>query len=236
MRFAKACAVSGVRPLFGSDLAVPLLDTAVTGRTGQPGSAAGERRRTPARGGAFVDESAPRITLLARDKAGWANLCALITAGWAARAERGGQPVVPWEAIQEHAEGLTVLLGPGSQPVRALAASRSDTATKLLAPWREAFGPHLRLEAVHHRRSGTAPGSLRLAARTVGPAGAAGDAAECSVPPDRSGAEVAGADLPGRAPQSFSRHDSFVHADPQARDRLDRTQDLRDVVEGVGEA
>nr|WP_095878116.1 DNA polymerase III subunit alpha [Streptomyces sp. TLI_235] len=172
VRFAKACAVSGVRPLFGADLAVPFLDTAAAGRTGRPGagSPAGERRpRTPARGGAFVDESAPRITLLARDRTGWANLCVLITAGWAARAERGGgQPVVPWEAIREHAEGLTVLLGPASQPVRALAAGRPDTATELLAPWREAFGPHLRLEAVHHRRTGTGPGSLRLAARTVG--------------------------------------------------------------------
>ncbi|MEV8100655.1 PHP domain-containing protein, partial [Kitasatospora sp. NPDC085879] len=172
VRFAKACAASGVRPLFGADLAVPFLDSAAAGRTGRPGAAVvvGERRpRTPARGGAFVDESAPRITLLARDRTGWANLCALITAGWAARVERGGgQPIVPWAAIQEHAEGLTVLLGPGSQPLRALAAGRPDTATELLAPWREVFGPHLRLEAVHHRRTGTAPGSLRLAARTVG--------------------------------------------------------------------
>ncbi|WP_043174509.1 DNA polymerase III subunit alpha [Streptomyces sp. NRRL B-24484] len=172
VRFANACAAAGIRPIFGADLAVPLLDAAATGRTGRPGggaATAGERRRTPARGGAFVDESAPRVTLLARDRTGWANLCALITAGWAARAERGGgRPVVPWEAIAQHAEGLTVLLGPTSQPLRALATGRPDTATELLAPWREAFGPHLRLEAVHHRRTGTGPGSLRLAARTVG--------------------------------------------------------------------
>ncbi|WP_263101170.1 PHP domain-containing protein [Kitasatospora sp. DSM 101779] len=46
VRFAKASAASGGRPLFGADLAVPLLDTAAAGRTGRPGgaAAAGERR------------------------------------------------------------------------------------------------------------------------------------------------------------------------------------------------
>ncbi|MBT2438968.1 DNA polymerase III subunit alpha, partial [Streptomyces sp. ISL-36] len=41
-------------------------------------------------------------------------------------------------------------------------------AARLLAPWRERYGDALRLEAVHHGRSGAGPGSLRLAARTVG--------------------------------------------------------------------
>ncbi|MER5638117.1 DNA polymerase III subunit alpha [Kitasatospora sp. NPDC002227] len=159
VRHAKACAAAGVRPLFGADLAVGLAEP----------TAAAARRRSPARGGAFVDESAPRITVLARDKAGWANICSLISAAWAARAERGGgQPVVPLEVLAGLTEGLTVLLGPGSEPVRALAAGRPDRATQLLAPWREMFGPALRLEAVHLGRAGTSPGSLRLAARTVG--------------------------------------------------------------------
>ncbi|MFI6449833.1 PHP domain-containing protein [Kitasatospora sp. NPDC050543] len=159
VRHAKACAANGLRPLFGADVAVGLVD--------QPEAAV--RRRTPARGGAFVDESAPRVTLLARDRTGWANLCSLISTAWTVRAERGGgQPVVPLEVLAAHAEGLTVLLGPGSEPVRALAAGRPDRATTLLVPWREWSGPHLRLEAVHLRRTGTGPGSLRLAARTVG--------------------------------------------------------------------
>lgn len=164
VRFAKACAKQGVRPVFGADLAVPRLQPA--------GPTAAVRPRHPVRGGAFVDESAPRIVLLARDRTGWANLCALISAAWAARADAGGSrpggPVVPWSAIQRHAEGLTALLGPASEPVQALAAGRTDRAVELLGPWREVYGPHLRLEAVHHRRPGTGPGSLRLAARTVG--------------------------------------------------------------------
>lgn len=160
VRFAQACAKAGIRPLFGAELAVPPLS---------PAHPVPSKGRTPARGGAFVADSAPRITLMARDGTGWANLCALITAAWAARQQAGGgQPIVPWPAIQQHAEGLTVLLGPASEPVQALAAGRPDQAAELLAPWREVFGPHLRLEAVHHRRTGTGPGSLRLAARTLG--------------------------------------------------------------------
>jgi len=150
VRFAKACAKAGVRPLFGTELAV-----------GEP--VRGERRRAPVRGGAFIDESTPRVTFLARDGAtGWADLCRLVTAAHTAE----GTPLLPWPA--NHGDGLTVLLGPASDVGRALAAGRPDRAAKLLAPWREIYGDALRLETVWHHREGTGPGSLRLAARTVG--------------------------------------------------------------------
>lgn len=153
VRFAKACAKAGVRPLFGTELAV-----------GEPAPAGGARRRTPVRGGAFIDESTPRVTFLARDGAtGWAALCRLITA---AHRSGDGRPVLPWE--ENHGDGMTVLLGPASDVGRALAAGRPDRAARLLAPWRERYGDALRLESVWHGREGTGPGSLRLAARTVG--------------------------------------------------------------------
>ncbi|WP_189230418.1 DNA polymerase III subunit alpha [Streptomyces flaveolus] len=160
VRFAKACAKAGVRPLFGAELAVAApepeadrTDTAVRR----------DRRRTPVRGGAFVDESAPRVTFLARDGArGWADLCRLVSAAHTAETS----PLLSWP--DNHADGLTVLLGPDSDVGRALAAGRPDRAAKLLAPWREVYGDALRLEAVWHGRTGTGPGSLRLAARTVG--------------------------------------------------------------------
>lgn len=156
VRFARACEREGVRPLFGVDLAV--FPVAGDGRAHRP--------RTPARGGAFVDESAPRVTFLARDGAqGWAELCRLVTAAHTAVPE-GGRPLV--ERLALPAEGLTVLLGPASDVGRALSAGRPDLAAALLAPWRELYGDDLRLEAVHHGRTGTGPGSLRLAARTVG--------------------------------------------------------------------
>ncbi|WP_432155656.1 DNA polymerase III subunit alpha [Streptomyces sp. bgisy153] len=159
VRFAKACAKAGIRPLFGVDLAVAPSEPA---RREDPTRR--ERRRTPVRGGAFVDESAPRATFLARDGArGWAGLCAVVSA---AHAAEGGTPLLPRPA--DRADGLTVLLGPDSDVGRALAAGRPDRAARLLAAWREVHGDALRLEAVWHGREGTGPGSLRLAARTVG--------------------------------------------------------------------
>ncbi|WP_460063999.1 DNA polymerase III subunit alpha [Streptomyces sp. YKOK-I1] len=156
VRFAKACAKAGVRPLFGVDLAV-------AGPVRQDSDVRRERRRTPVRGGAFIDESAPRATFLARDGArGWADLCRIVTTAHA----DGDVPVLPWTG--NHGDGLTVLLGPASDVGRALAAGRPDRAAKLLGPWREVYGDALCLEAVWHGREGTGPGSLRLAARTVG--------------------------------------------------------------------
>lgn len=165
VRFAKACAGAGVRPLFGVELAV-----------GEPEAVRRAHRRTPVRGGAFIDESAPRVTFLARDGArGWADLCRLVTAAHSPThpapsgrdAHRpAGTPLLPWPG--NHGDGLTVLLGPASDVGRALAAGRPDRAARLLGPWREIYGDALRLEVVWHGRTGTGPGSLRLAARTVG--------------------------------------------------------------------
>ncbi|WP_217254300.1 DNA polymerase III subunit alpha [Streptomyces sp. AC602_WCS936] len=161
VRFAKACAKAGVRPLFGAELAVAAPASGAADRTET--SVRRDRRRAPVRGGAFVDESTPRVTFLARDGArGWAGLCRLVSAAHTAE----GIPLLSWP--DNHADGLTVLLGPDSDVGRALAAGRPDRAARLLAPWREVYGDALRLEAVWHGRKGTGPGSLRLAARTVG--------------------------------------------------------------------
>ena len=154
VRFARACAEVGVRPLFGVELAVA-----------QPaGESPRERRRTPVRGGAFLDESAPRAVFLARDgAAGWARLCRLVTAAHAAGP--GERPVLPW--AETHGEGLIVLLGPDTPTGRALAAGRPDLAARLLAPWREAFGDdalRVEVDAAGPRRD--AARALRLAAET----------------------------------------------------------------------
>ncbi|MCX4574005.1 DNA polymerase III subunit alpha [Streptomyces sp. NBC_01571] len=157
VRFARACAEAGVRPVFGVDLAVEAL--------APPPPA--QRHRTPARGGAHVIEPSLRFVLLAQNRAGWARLCRITSAAHAG-AGSGTPPVVPWEALREHGgPGLTVLLGPLSEPVRALAVGREDVAMKLLAPWKEIFGREVRLEVVAQKRFGTGPGSLRLAARTL---------------------------------------------------------------------
>ncbi|MFI6349276.1 DNA polymerase III subunit alpha [Streptomyces sp. NPDC050560] len=182
IRFAKACERAGIRPLFGVELAIadgPVGPVGPAGRAGRAGrgepvssyrESGVSTRRAPVRGGAFIDESTPRVTFLARDGArGWAGLCRLITAaheGVTAGGSTGDLPVLPRAALP--ADGLTVLLGPASDVGRALAAGRPDRAAGLLARWRELYGDALRLEAVWHGRDGTGPGSLRLAARTVG--------------------------------------------------------------------
>ena len=101
VRFAKAAAKAGVRPLFGVDLAIARTEAE------EP---AVSSRRSPARGGAFVDESAPRVTFLARDRSGWAAISRMISAAHADPAAR--RPLLTWSALRQYADpGLTVLLG-----------------------------------------------------------------------------------------------------------------------------
>lgn len=161
VRFVDACEEQGIRPLFGVELAVA---EPAGGPVRERDRTPAVRRRTPVRGGAFIDESAPRTVFLARDgAAGWADLCRLVTT---AHAAGDGGPLLPWQ--DNHGSGVIVLLGPDSGVGRALAAGRTGDATRLLAAWREIYGDALRLEVVHHGRGGTGPGSLRHAARTLG--------------------------------------------------------------------
>ncbi|GAA3126148.1 hypothetical protein GCM10020254_86950 [Streptomyces goshikiensis] len=159
VRFAKAATAAGIRPVFGVDVAVAPHTPARPGSTIRP--------RTPVRGGAHVVEPPLRVTLLARSTAGWARLCRLVSDAHADAA--GALPVVSWETLGRYAdEDLVVLLGPVSEPARALSAGRPDLAEHLIAPWREMAGANLRLETVCWGVPGTGPGSLRLAARTIG--------------------------------------------------------------------
>lgn len=152
VRFAKACAGAGIRPLFGVDLAVPGVSAA--------GPGAAKRQRTPARGGAFVTETPQRAVFLARNERGWAELCRLVTVA----SDQG----VTWEDLSCPEGELFVLLGADSEVGQALASGRPDRAATLLGPWRTRFGRALRIETSWHGRPGTGPGSLRLAARMAG--------------------------------------------------------------------
>ncbi|MFF3958477.1 DNA polymerase III subunit alpha [Streptomyces sp. NPDC001890] len=157
VRFAKAAAAAGIRPLFGVDLAVAPHTPS--------GPVPARRGRTPVRGGTHVAEAPMRVTLLAQNASGWGRLCRIVSA---AHASGGGPPLASWEVLQHYAgQDLTILLGPVSEPVRALTAGRPDIAQQLLAPWRDLAGENLRLESVCWGIPGTGPGSVRLAAHTL---------------------------------------------------------------------
>jgi error-prone DNA polymerase len=128
-RFVDACEREGVRPILGASLTVREAGTLPLPRTG----------RKP------VDAS---VLLLARDAAGYANLCRLVTDAHMT-GERGDPSLTP-EQICAHTEGLVALLGPSSPPGSLALAGRIDAGRRAAMPYREAFGERA-FVAVQHR-------------------------------------------------------------------------------------
>jgi error-prone DNA polymerase len=110
------------------------------------------------------EDRSGRVVLLARDAAGYANLCRLISSahaggsGGVARTERDdiaprqradppgrtverGEPWLSPREVMERAEGLVCLLGAESPPGAAARIGRPGAARELARPWREAFAP-----------------------------------------------------------------------------------------------
>ena len=85
------------------------------------------------------EDRSGRVVLLARDAAGYANLCRLISSAHA-RGERGEPWLSPRE-VMERAGGLVCLLGAESPPGAAARIGRPGAARELARPWREAFAP-----------------------------------------------------------------------------------------------
>jgi error-prone DNA polymerase len=117
VRFAQACAIAQVKPIFGTRLTV-------------------ENLKTPGRG---------TITLIARTQDGYTNLCRVLTAAHM-RGDRG-DPCACIEDVARNAEGLFVLLGPESEPGRLAIEGRFDDADAMLRRWHDATAPrHLFIE------------------------------------------------------------------------------------------
>src|SRR5712691_9580922 len=116
-RFGTACAHVGVRPIYGASLTVRTLR---------------------------ADRS---ITVLAKDAAGYGNLCRLITS--AHMTGERGDPALTTGQVCERAEGLVCLLGPESEPGRLATLGHLDQAGKALQPFGDAFGPDLFVEVRH---------------------------------------------------------------------------------------
>ena len=236
IKFVQACVAAGVRPILGVDLAVASMGTFPAGgrrgaeappspasvppRTMSTGAPSVAARRTPARGGAFVDDGSPRITVLARDPRGWASICRLVSATQLT-GERG-RPVSSLALVAEHLgrvdAGVFVLLGPDSEIGRALAVRRPDQAATALDRWRSVLdSANLFIEVVHHRGAGDAARAARLL----------GFAAEVGVPAVLTNA-VRYAD-PGDAPTAdvLDAARRLVVLDPRHVDRVNAEGSLK---------
>ncbi len=156
VRFVRACAGAGIAAVLGADLAVaPLLP--------QPQRPAA-KRRTPARGGTWLEAPQPRAVFLARGAAGWASLCRLVSCAHLT-GERGA-PQVTLEQVAAHSAGLVVLLGPASEIGWALQRRREDLADRILRRWQDVLDPGCAVIAVASHRAaddaGCVPAGLPL--------------------------------------------------------------------------
>ena len=183
VKFAQACQQAGIRPVLGVDLALAPVGPAGLRRARR----SGRRRRAPVRGGAHRDlpvhrGGLPRVTFLARGRAGWAGICRMVSETHLA-GERG-RPVATLERLAPHLAGgdVVVLLGPASELGVAATRRRDDLGLAALAPWLEvlrARGPRRRagLPPAPRRGSGGGgwgPGTSPHAARMAGVAHGAG--------------------------------------------------------------
>ncbi len=125
VRFARSCRDAGIKPIFGAELTIG-------GEDGRPQS---------------------HVTVIARDKAGYANLCRLISDSHLSN-ERN-QPATTFTKLTERAEGLFVLSGCGRGEVARLAAAGDmPEAVAAARRWRDVFGDSYRVEVFDHRGYG----------------------------------------------------------------------------------
>ena len=133
-------------------------------------------------------EDAARVTLLASGRRGWASLCRLVSAAHQAGAR--GAPVITPALVADYAEGLIILLGPGSDVGRAIAARRPDLAAAALARWRE--HGEVVIEITDHRTRGSTHRAARMLrlAREAGVTAVLTNAVRYLDPPDAAVAQV----------------------------------------------
>ena len=138
VEFYKAAKGAGVKPVFGAELWVwpPGLDQLAYHRSSQ--AAAREQRGAPV---ASLPDGGWHIALLIEDKAGYKNLCQLITT--AIFDGMHHRPRVDWDLLERHREGLIALTCGRNGPL-AQAEPQARADLERLA---ELFGPqHLYVE------------------------------------------------------------------------------------------
>ncbi|MEW6166287.1 MAG: DNA polymerase III subunit alpha [Pseudomonadota bacterium] len=126
VKFYKAAEGAGIKPIIGADLWL--------------------EQRTP-------QEPPERLTLLAQNEAGYRNLAQLISLGYTDGQKRG-QPLVRWDWLAAHADGLIALSGRDGGVFRAAQADQVASALEQLEALQRLFPDRLYLEVARCRRSG----------------------------------------------------------------------------------
>ena len=130
------------------------------GATGRHARGKRARPRQPALGLA-ARPPASKLVLLAIDRAGWANLMRLLTAG-RRRCDKG-DAVVAWSEVCRHAGGLIALWGGDA----SLLAGEPEPPPALIGELRDAFGDRLYAMLVRHRQADDVARERRLRARAA---------------------------------------------------------------------
>jgi error-prone DNA polymerase len=149
-RFYQEARKAGVRALVGAEMVLDEKEPPSLGRRGPLGLVPPpplEKAAEPP-----LPASGPRVTVLVESRAGYKNLCKMLTA--AALGRPKGEARVSWDLIAEHAAGLHCLTGGDEGPVaRALADPNGgvDAARRILERLTVWFGGRVHIELQRHR-------------------------------------------------------------------------------------
>src|SRR6202162_3012521 len=146
-RFFKAARAAGIRALVGAEVT---LEENATGRRedGETGRRALRSPRPPV--APSPRQQLPRLTLLVESRAGYKNLCRLITTG--ASGKPKGETSVTLDDVAAHAEGLHCRTGGEEGPVsRALARGGIAAGGEALGLLAAIFPGRLHVEVGRHR-------------------------------------------------------------------------------------
>jgi len=157
VRWMLACRDTGVRPVLGVDLAME-----------ETAPVADRAKRTPAHGGTWIDETRPRVILLAASARGWSSLCRLVSAAHTGSHTERGTPWLTWSALRDHHEGVIALLGPDSEFGRVITSGRVHRAESVVRPWRAIMGRRLAIAVSSHRQASRDPYATATAATMLG--------------------------------------------------------------------
>jgi len=146
-RFYQAAKQAGIKALVGAEVVLDTAEPPPPLRRGPLGLVP-----DPPPPSEQVPQSPPRVTVLVESRAGYKNLCRLLTA--AALGRPKGEARVTWDLIAGHATGLHCLTGGDEGPVaRALAdpAGGVDAARRVLERLAVWFGGRIHVEIQRHR-------------------------------------------------------------------------------------